>query len=352
MRFQSRHNAKMILLWVILLALHRVYSLVPVITVHLGEPVTFSCTLPHVGISSRQLSWYKQSAGDTLKLIVTQKKFAQPEYAPEFSESRFKVNDDKNNFNLTIVRATQEDEGLYHCAITEWISAPVWSGTYLILKGNSQRTSNYTVVQRPTASDPGDSVALQCSVLSDSDNKTCPEDHSVYWFRAGADKSHTGIIYTDGNKLDKCDKRSDSVKSCFYHLSKNVSSSDAGTYYCAVATCGEIIFGHGTKLLPNTRGQTASSEFIGLVILIVCLAISVIGNIVFICCRTPRAGREGASSEGRHNNLSQPIHDRTEGGHDLNYAALHFSGGKVTRGRMKKRLKTEESVYAQVNYEM
>ncbi|GLD70444.1 uncharacterized protein AKAME5_002176200 [Lates japonicus] len=113
---------------------------------------------------------------------------------------------------------------------------------------NSQRTSNYTVVQSPTVSDPvrpGDSVTLQCSVLSESENKTCPGDHSVYWFRAGSDKSHPEIIYTDGND---CEKRSDSLRSCAYHFSNNVSSSDSGTYYCAVATCGEIIFGNGTKL--------------------------------------------------------------------------------------------------------
>ncbi len=39
---------------------------------------------------------------------------------------------------------------------------------------------------------------------------------------------------------------------------------------------------------------------------------------------------------------------QTEGGDDLNYAALHFSGKKATRGRKKKELETEESVYAQV----
>ena len=37
-----------------------------------------------------------------------------------------------------------------------------------------------------------------------------------------------------------------------------------------------------------------------------------------------------------------------EGGDDLNYAALHLTGQKVTRGRTKKELKTEESVYSQV----
>uniref|UniRef100_A0A4W6CFJ8 Ig-like domain-containing protein n=1 Tax=Lates calcarifer TaxID=8187 RepID=A0A4W6CFJ8_LATCA len=144
--------------------------------------------------------------------------------------------------------------------------------------------------QSLTVSDPvrpGDSVTLQCSVLSESENKTCPGDHSVYWFRAGSDKLHPEIIYTHGND---CEKRSDSLKSC------NVSSSDSGTYYCAVATCGEILFGKGTKVETSIIDtsislcfleQTGSSEFTALMIVIVCLVISVIGNVVFICCRTP-----------------------------------------------------------------
>ncbi|XP_023253957.1 uncharacterized protein LOC111648332 isoform X2 [Seriola lalandi dorsalis] len=120
-------------------------SLVPVITVQLGEPVTFTCALPNVEISHRTLYWYRQSAGDTLKLIVTQRKFGKPEYTPEFPESRLEANTDKNFINLTIIRTTQEDEGMYHCTVAEWISNPVWSGTYLLLKGNSQKTSNYAV---------------------------------------------------------------------------------------------------------------------------------------------------------------------------------------------------------------
>ncbi len=39
---------------------------------------------------------------------------------------------------------------------------------------------------------------------------------------------------------------------------------------------------------------------------------------------------------------------QTEGGDDLNYAALHLSGRRATSGRSKKELKTDESVYAQV----
>ncbi|XP_038565691.1 signal-regulatory protein beta-2-like [Micropterus salmoides] len=337
----------MILLWVTLLLLHQGYTLVPVTTVQVGESATFTCVFPVEELSNIVHKWYKQRAGDTLKLIMTVWK-KNPQYTTEFSESKFTVNTDKNSSYLTILRIIQEDEGMYHCAITDW-TVPEWSGTYLLVKGNTQRTSNYTVIHGPTVSDPdrtGDSMTLQCSVLSDSDNKTCPGDHSVYWFRAGSDKSHPDIIYTDGNGRDECDKRSDSQKSCVYHFSKNISSSDAGTYYCAVATCGEILFGDGTKV---ENVQTPHSIFIAMAILIVCLVISVAGNVVLICKRKVHKqyeGMESAVSEAQHDNSCQPAHDTTETDDQLKYAALNFSE-KNTRGR-KRREFAEDSVYSQV----
>ncbi|XP_053180269.1 T-cell surface glycoprotein CD8 beta chain-like [Scomber japonicus] len=97
---------------------------------------------------------------------------------------------------------------------------------------------------------PGDSVTLQCSVLSDSESKTCLEEPRVYWFRAGSNESHPSFIYAHGNRADECENSPEarSPQKCVYSFSKNISSSDAGTYYCAVATCGEILFGNGTKL--------------------------------------------------------------------------------------------------------
>uniref|UniRef100_A0A3Q2X9G0 Immunoglobulin subtype domain-containing protein n=1 Tax=Haplochromis burtoni TaxID=8153 RepID=A0A3Q2X9G0_HAPBU len=83
---------------------------------------------------------------------------------------------------------------------------------------------------------------------------------------------------------------SETEQSCVYRLSKNISSSDSGTYYCAVATCGEILFGNGTKLdsrvftfntVSETRvwSQTASS-----IIFLLCtvLAISLIVIVALI----------------------------------------------------------------------
>ena len=111
-------------------------TLIPVITVQLGEPANLTCAFPNDEYNNKELYWYKQSDGDTLKLIVKLIKSAKPEYAPEFNSTRLKVRKDKNFVNLTILRTTQEDEGMYHCAIMDWIN-PEWSGTYLLVKGNT-----------------------------------------------------------------------------------------------------------------------------------------------------------------------------------------------------------------------
>uniref|UniRef100_A0A674E134 Ig-like domain-containing protein n=1 Tax=Salmo trutta TaxID=8032 RepID=A0A674E134_SALTR len=104
-------------------------------------------------------------------------------------------------------------------------------------------------LRRPWLSvQPGDSVTLNCTMHTD----TCAGEHSVYWFRHGSGESHPGIIYTHVDRSDQCEKSSEAgspTQSCVYNLPKrNLSLSDAGTYYCAVASCGEILFGNGTKL--------------------------------------------------------------------------------------------------------
>ncbi|CAK6964726.1 signal-regulatory protein beta-2-like [Scomber scombrus] len=153
-------------------------------------------------------------------------------------------------FVLHITKTQLSDTAVYYCIKVKKTSMTFLGGTFLRIKGPEP---DITAVTQDFPSDPvrpGDSVTLQCSVLSDSESKSCPEEHKVYWFRAGSDESHLSLIYAHENRSDQCEKSPEirSPQKCVYSFSKKVSSSDAGTYYCAVATCGEILFGNGTKL--------------------------------------------------------------------------------------------------------
>ncbi len=92
-------------------------------------------------------------------------------------------------------------------------------------------------------------MTLQCTIQNEQES--CGGEQKVYWFRHGSGKSHSGIIYTQGS----CENSSviaSPTKSCVYSLSVgNIKPSDAGTYYCAVVTCQEILFGHGINLASD-----------------------------------------------------------------------------------------------------
>lgn len=104
------------------------------ITVQLGEPVTLTCALENEWFGIKSLHWYKQSAGDTLKVITMLRKNTDPKYGPGVSASRLKTTYYEKITSLTILRTTKEDEGIYHCAILDW-TENTWRGTYLSIKG-------------------------------------------------------------------------------------------------------------------------------------------------------------------------------------------------------------------------
>ncbi|XP_069027427.1 uncharacterized protein [Embiotoca jacksoni] len=331
----------MIVLWIPLLFFHRAYTLVPITTVQLGEPVNLTCSL--IKSRSVRFQWYKQSAGDNLKLIVTLWK-STSEFGPEFPQSRMKVHLYDGFSNLTILRTVQEDEGMYHCTTAEFIE-PQWNGTYLLVKGNSQ-TSNYTVTQWPTASGPGrDSATLQCSILSDPEHMKCPGHHSVFWFRVGSDESHPDTIYTDGNRNIECDEKSDAQKSCVYHFSKNISSSDAGTYYCAVATCGRILFGNISKLhlgcMFSQEGSTVNF------LLCAVLAISLIVIAVLIHAIKTNKSDSCKAAVGLQKKQVGQKHQQTDEDTWI-YSAVIFTVMKAERNAVKNGKEEREKIYTAV----
>lgn len=124
----------------------------------------------------------------------------------------------------------------------------------IYLFSSPESEPDITAVTQDSLSDAvheGDSVSLHCSVLSHLEKKTCPEERKVFWFRVSSPQSHPSLIYAQNEGDGKCEENpeSQSGQSCVFNFVKdNISSLDTGTYYCALAACGMVVFGNGTKL--------------------------------------------------------------------------------------------------------
>ncbi|XP_029918554.1 signal-regulatory protein beta-2-like [Myripristis murdjan] len=224
------------------------------VTAHVGENVTLTC-MRHDSSDTKFLFWIRLVAGNFPEVLG--RTFSFP-YISHDGVARITAKQEPGKFVLHITKTQLSDTAIYYCIKVYQIRMTFLNGTFLRIKDSEP---NITVVTQVFPSEPvyeGDPVTLQCSLLSDSENKACPAEHSVFWFRAGSDESHPRMIYTHGNWGDGCEKSPEAgspPQSCVYSFSKNsVSSSDAGTYYCAVATCGEILFGKGAKLDIEGKG--------------------------------------------------------------------------------------------------
>ncbi|XP_074505788.1 signal-regulatory protein beta-2-like [Sebastes fasciatus] len=213
-------------------------------TVDVGDDVTLTCPRQE-SESQETLFWVRLVSGNFPEFLGGTFIF---DYKAVNKTPRFTAEQGPGTFLLHIHETKPSDTGVYYCIKVNQLKMTFLKGTFLRIKGPEPDIS--AVIQDFTSDPvrPGDSVTLQCSVLSDSESK-CPGEHSVFWFRAGSDESHPSLIYAHGNG-GECENSTEarSPQKCVYSFSKNVGSSDAGTYYCAVATCGEILFGNGTKL--------------------------------------------------------------------------------------------------------
>uniref|UniRef100_A0A4W5JM64 Ig-like domain-containing protein n=1 Tax=Hucho hucho TaxID=62062 RepID=A0A4W5JM64_9TELE len=243
-----------------------------VMVTHLGQSVSLTCFCRSNSMFS--VTWYKQTVGQKPLLMassyyLSQNIFFANHFIKDFTETkRLSVNRGVDSFNLTISMTESGDSATYYCGAMEVSKVKFGEGTFLIVKGN---LSN--------------SVTLNCTIHTE----TCAGEHRVYWFRHGSGESRPGIIYTHGDRSDKCEKSPEAgspPQSCVYNLPKRkLSLSDAGTYYCAVASCGEILFGNGTKL--DVEGNNLLH-----IMIISCLTTAVILSLivnVILCVRMKRS---------------------------------------------------------------
>ncbi|XP_014054646.1 uncharacterized protein [Salmo salar] len=314
---------------------------IPVTTRLFGDNVSLPCPKAE---SEQFLYWYRQTVGQLPHIVASVSYASEPVLKGEFKNPCFHVEESQYVYNLIIRNISTLDEATYFCGIGTMYGMNYGNATFLAVKGHNHPT----LVQQPVSDPvhPGDSVILQCTVLFE----TCTGEHSVYWFRAGSGESHPGVIYTPGNRSDECKKNPETpspTQSCVYRLSKNnLSLSDAGTYYCAVATCGKILFGNGTNLNIERSlehvviGLGVTSVFCVIVIIILVFS----RNTKPIC----EHYKVSVAQHIGHDNSTIEC-DQEQDPDTLKYAALHFSERKTKRGR-KKRETPQESVYSDVRY--
>uniref|UniRef100_A0A3P9JKI6 Ig-like domain-containing protein n=1 Tax=Oryzias latipes TaxID=8090 RepID=A0A3P9JKI6_ORYLA len=210
--------------------------------------------------NSVQIFWYKQSFGQKPKLMSTFYGHTTKEtFSDEFeSNSRFKLERENQNPHLKISNLQFSDSATYHCISSDSYSLTFLESFRVFVKDPSSYV--LTSVHQSSSENihAGDSVTLNCTVHTGS----CDEEHRVYWFKDSED-SHPGLIYTHGGRNDQCERKNNTqTHSCVYELKvENPHESHAGIYYCAVVSCGHILFGNGTKLdLPAIPGIQRSQH--------------------------------------------------------------------------------------------
>ncbi|XP_062305513.1 uncharacterized protein LOC134009818 [Osmerus eperlanus] len=320
-----------------------------VMVVSKGDSVNLTCLHTY----NAAILWFKQIIGRKPVLIVTSYPHSFIFNIKDLKPEHLNVSRGVNNCNLTITQTQLEDSATYYCA-PQSIGITFGDGTLLIVKEFEPK--NRTIVQHSVSEShkPGDSVTLNCTIPTE----ICAGEHSVYWFRQGSGESRPGILYTHGGRSDQCEKSPEAgspTQSCVYNLPKrNLSLSDAGTYYCAVASCGEILFGNGT-MLDIQDGQNRL-VFLILFCLTTVLILSVTVNLIF-CWKVKRtschlcSARLGASSQQTGSSHVNTSAEQVNDDRKQYYAALNFSDKKTTKSGTKRRELKDETIYSGVRYD-
>ncbi|XP_053198874.1 uncharacterized protein LOC128383902 [Scomber japonicus] len=307
------------------------------ISANVGEEITLQCL--YQGNVAARLYWYKQTLGQKMKLISTFYKYElKSTMDDEFKNiSRFTLDTTNGQNHLKITDLNISDSATYYCISCSLSVFHVLVGTTLNVKGSA------LVHQSASESiQPGGSVTLNCTVHTG----TCDDgEHSVYWFKNSEESHSQGLIYTHGGRNDQCMRNTNTqTHTCVYNLPmKSLNLSHAGTYYCAVASCGQILFGDGTKL---DVGDEVDSLIL-VYFLSGALAFTTILS-VLLAFSMYKMKRNSCQSEPQHG-FAAPSTAHAEGHQDtdnLHYAA--FNASVANRSRKARNNTNSECVYSSV----
>ncbi|XP_054914475.1 immunoglobulin kappa light chain-like [Poeciliopsis prolifica] len=282
-----------------------------------GDNLTLQCFYENV-VDAR-FYWYKQNLGQKPRLVSTYYKYeANATFHDEFRNNpRFQLETAKGKNHLKIRNLRISDSAVYFCASSYLYRLDFAEGTmvYVEQTGSQLQTSVYQSGSETVR--PGGSVTLNCTVQTG----TCGGEHSVYWFK-NSEHSEPGLIHSKGGENKLCDnKTSARTHSCVYKLPiGKLDASHAGTYYCAVASCGHILFGKGTKLdlidTNNLETYLWAGAFSFTSLLSVSLAVS-------LCVIKKRSFKCSKAEKGSLNNPDVKDDYNAQKAHYAAFFALH-----------------------------
>ncbi|XP_073330788.1 uncharacterized protein [Pagrus major] len=312
------------------------------VSANIGDQICLQCFSE--GDDLAWLYWYKQPLGQKPQLISTFYRFDQNgTFYNEFKNNpRFTLDAGNGRNHLTIFDLSISDSATYYCAWSYTFVFSFTEGTTVSVKGSGLNVPAWVHQSASEIIQPGGSVTLNCTVHTG----TCDGEHSVYWFKH-SQESHPGLIYTHGGRNDQCERKDNTqTHTCVYNLPmKSLNLSHAGTYYCAVASCGHILFGDGTKLDFEDKVDSPvlvyllSGALTFTTILVVLLALSVFKM-------KKKNSYQSTESPAR---LSAPSTTNAEGHGDadnLHYAALSVK--LPDRSRRQRNNTNSECVYSSV----
>ncbi|XP_073692495.1 uncharacterized protein [Garra rufa] len=314
-----------------------IIQLNPVVSVNEGNSVVLSCF-----ITSKQISvvlWYKQVTGEEPRLIASSILHQSVhQFHNGFDSNHFHVLRDTNSFNLSFVNAVQSDSGTYYCAVSFSNIMKFGNGTHLVIKGESVHVT-FMLNPKTELVESEVIVPLQCSIQNEI--VSGGGEHRLYWFKHGSGESPPGSVYVHGNTSDGCVRSSEAdclLSTCKYNLPKKKFSSSQTATYCALATCGEALFGNVTFLRYNIDNVSQNKLIYIQIGLASLLAISFAINILLCCLR---------KSERKSNQI-QTTNEDDDGVLMNKYREMTYTTVQIStkQSRVKKERHPEDTLYS------
>ncbi|XP_037615451.1 immunoglobulin kappa light chain-like isoform X3 [Sebastes umbrosus] len=306
-----------------------------------GENLTLQCSYES-NIAAR-LYWYKQTLGQKPRLLSTFYKYEKnAKFHDEFKNNpRFTLDTENSNNHLKITELQISDSATYYCAKSHSYKFEFMEGIEVSVQGSGLNVPALVQQSASETVQPEGTKTLNCTVHTG----TCDGEHSVYWFR-NSEESHPGLIYTHGSRNDQCEKKPNTqTHTCVYNLPMNsLNRSHAGTYYCAVASCGHILFGNGTKL--DFEDQVDSPVLVYFLSGALAFTTILVVLLVFLLCMMKK--RNSCKCAESHGRLSAPSTTIQGGQNEENILYATVREHQVNRSTTRDNSDHNECTYSSI----